>query len=120
MTRRNRKWLGLTSRIVHSRATVQRKRLSGEKGSMLEGGALVPMIVNWPGKTPAGKVTAELVDSTDFVPTFAELAGATLPAKTIIDGHSLAPQWQGRPGKPRDWIFIQLAGNGTCATPNGN
>ena len=72
-------------------STIQGRRLSGEKGSMLEGGALVPLIVNWPGKTPAGKVSHDLIDSTDFVPTFAELAGAKLPEKTIIDGRSFAP-----------------------------
>ncbi len=94
-----------------ARSTVGGKRFSGEKGSMLEGGALVPLIVNWPGRTAAGKVTADLTDSTDFFPTFAELAGAKLPANTVIDGHSLAPQWQGKPGKSRDWIFIQLARN---------
>ena len=88
-------------------STVSGKRLSGEKGSMLEGGANVPMIVNWPGKTPSGKVTADLVDSTDFLPTFTELAGAKLPQATI-DGRSLAPQLQGKKGQPREWIFIQL------------
>jgi arylsulfatase A len=76
---------------------------------MLEGGANVPLIVNWPGKTPAGKVTADLIDSTDFLPTFAELAGAPLPAKTVIDGRTFAPQLQGKKGQPREWIFIQLA-----------
>ena len=78
---------------------------------MLEGGALVPLIANWPGKTPAGKVTSDLVDSTDFVPTFAELAGAKLPANTILDGRIFAPQLQGKKGQPRDWTFIQLARN---------
>ena len=90
-------------------STIQGKRLSGEKGSMLEGGANVPMILNWPGHTPAGKVTAELVDSTDFHPTFAELAGAKLPAGKVIDGRSFVPQLQGKKGQPREWIFIQLA-----------
>ena len=90
-------------------STVRGRRLSGQKGSMLEGGALVPMIANWPGKTPAGKVSADLVDSTDFFPTFADLAGAKLPANTVIDGHNFAPQLQGKKGEPRDWIFIQLA-----------
>ncbi|MBY0508250.1 MAG: sulfatase-like hydrolase/transferase [Bryobacteraceae bacterium] len=90
-------------------STIRGKRLSGEKGSMLEGGANVPLIVNWPGHTPAGKVTAELIDSTDFHPTFAELAGAKLPPATVIDGHSFVPQLQGKPGQPREWIFIQLA-----------
>ena len=91
------------------RATVNGRRLSGEKGDMLEGGALVPMIVNWPGQTPAGKISADMVDSTDFVPTFAALAGAALPANTVIDGHSLAPQFRGERGTPREWAFVQLA-----------
>ena len=89
--------------------TIRGRRLSGEKGSMLEGGANVPLIVNWPGKTPAGKVSADLIDSTDFFPTFAELAGAKPSAAAVIDGRSQAPQWQGRKGQPREWIFIQLA-----------
>jgi arylsulfatase A len=92
-------------------ATIGGKRLSGQKGSMLEGGALVPMFVNWPGNTPAGKVSNELIDSTDFVPTFAELAGVKLPADKVIDGRSFLPQIYGRKGNPREWIFIELARN---------
>jgi arylsulfatase A-like enzyme len=78
---------------------------------MLEGGANVPLIVNWPGKTPAGKVSDDMIDSTDFFPTFAELTGAKLPEKTVLDGVSFLPQIYGRKGKPRDWIYIQLANN---------
>ena len=93
------------------RATVNGRRLSGAKGDMLEGGALVPMIVNWPGKTPAGNICTDMVDSTDFFPTFAEFAGAKLPAKTVIDGRSMAAQFRGEKGQPRDWAFVQLARN---------
>ena len=92
-------------------STVHGRRISGSKGSMLEGGALVPMIVNWPGKTPVGKVSAQMIDSTDFVPTFAEVAGAKLPMVNVLDGHSFAPEIQGRKGQPREWIFIELARN---------
>lgn len=91
------------------RSTVNGRRLSGSKGDMLEGGALVPMIVNWPGRTPAGKISSDMVDSTDFFPTFAEFAGAKLPEKTVIDGRSMAAQFRGEKGQPRDWAFIQLA-----------
>ena len=91
-------------------STIGGRRLSGEKGSMLEGGALVPLIVNWPGKTPAGKVSTDMIDSSDFLPTLAEVAGAKLPEKTILDGRSFAPQLQGQKGHPRESIFIQLAG----------
>ena len=91
------------------RATVNGRRLSGAKGDMLEGGALVPMIVNWPGNTPVAKICTDMMDSTDFFPTFAEFAGAKLPEKTIIDGRSMAAQFRGEKGQPRDWAFIQLA-----------
>ena len=90
-----------------ARSSVGGRRLSGQKGSMLEGGALVPLIANWPGTTPADKVSTDMIDSTDFLPTLAELAGAKLPAK-ILDGRSFAPQLRGQKGQPRKWIFIQL------------
>jgi len=85
------------------------RRLSGEKGSMLEGGALVPLIANWPGVVPAGKVSPDFIDGCDFFPTFADLAGAKLPEKTIIDGQSFAPQLRAQKGEPHDWAFNQLA-----------
>ena len=90
-------------------STVRGRDLSGQKGTMLECGGLVPLIVNWPGKAPAGKVCSDVVDSTDFIPTFAELTGGKLPAKTIFDGHSIAPQLRGEVGLPREWIYNQLA-----------
>ncbi len=98
-----------TAKAWANRSTIGARRLSGEKGSMLEGGALVPMIVSWPGTTPAGKVSHDLIDSTDFFPTFADLAGATLPKQTIIDGRNFAAQLRGAKGEPRDWAFVQLA-----------
>jgi len=92
-----------------ARATIGGRPLSGAKGSMLEGGGLVPLIVNWPGVTPAGKTSRDMVDASDFFPTFAEFAGAKLPEKTVIDGRSLAPQFRGEKGQPRAWAFNQLA-----------
>ena len=92
-----------------AKSTIHGKQISGQKGSMLEGGSQVPMIVNWPGKTPAGKVSTDLIDSTDFVPTFVELAGAKLPDGKVIDGVSFAPQVYGKRGKARETIFIELA-----------
>lgn len=95
----------------YDRATIGGRPLAGAKGSMLDGGGRVPMIVSWPGVTPAGKVSADLVDSSDFLPTFAALAGAKLPETTVIDGRSFAAQLRGEKGEPRPWIFNQLARN---------
>ncbi len=90
-------------------STIGGRNLSGMKGSMFECGGLVPTIANWPGKVPSGKVSAELIDSTDWLPTFAELSGGKLPEKTIFDGHSIAPQLRGELGTKREWIYNQLA-----------
>ena len=67
------------------------------------------MIVNWPGVTPAGTVSPDLIDSSDFFPTFAELAGAKLPDKKTIDGRSFLPQVHGEKGHTREWVFVELA-----------
>ena len=92
------------------RATVGGRRLSGQKGTMLEGGSRVPLIASWPGTMPAGKVLKDLVDFSDFFPTFAELAGAKLPDGVTLDGRSLAAQLKGQPGNPREWVYVELNG----------
>jgi arylsulfatase A len=90
-------------------STVGGKKIDGSKGSMLEGGSLVPMIVNWPGTTPAGTVCADMIDFSDYVPTFAALAGAKLPENVMIDGQSFLPQIKGQKETPREWAYVQLA-----------
>lgn len=90
-------------------ATIGGRRLSGQKGSMLEGGSLEPLIVYWPGVTPKGKVCDDLISSTDFIPTFAEIAGIELPKEVILDGQSFNAQLHGRKGTPRTTLFVQLA-----------
>jgi arylsulfatase A len=97
-----------TANQYAQRGTVGGKPLSGKKGSMLECGALVPMIANWPGKIAPGKMETGLFDATDLLPTFAEVAGAKLPQKNVLDGRSFLPQLMGKKGNPRDWIFIEL------------
>lgn len=91
-----------------NRGTIGGKTLSGKKGTMLECGSLVPTIVNWPGVIDSGKITDLLIDSTDLLPTFADLAGAKLPTKNVLDGRSFLPQIFGNKGNSREWIFIEL------------
>ena len=89
------------------------KQLSGCKHTMLECGALVPMIVSWPGTTPAGMVSQNLISFCDFVPTLADLAGAKLPDGVTIDGKSFTPLLHGQTSGDwlRDWIFVLLGRN---------
>jgi arylsulfatase A len=92
-------------------ATIGGRRLEGEKGSMKEGGGLVPFFAAWPGMTPSGKVNANVADASDLLPTFAEIAGAPLPSGRVIDGRSLLSQFKGDAQSPRTWAFCQLSNN---------
>lgn len=96
-----------TANKYAERGTIGGKQLSGKKGTMLECGSLVPAIANWPGVIKGGKVSDILIDASDILPTFAELANAKLPNK-IIDGKSFLPHLLGKEGKKREWIFMEL------------
>src|SRR5499427_1891863 len=48
---------------------------AGGKGTALEGGFRVPMIIRWPGRVPAGKVENAIVSGLDWFPTFVAAAG---------------------------------------------
>jgi arylsulfatase A len=89
-------------------STVGGRMINGKKGSMLEGGSRVPFIASWPGVTPAGKVSKDIVSLADPHATFAELAGVKLPEGLKFDGHSFAPQLRGETGTPRPWAYVQL------------
>jgi arylsulfatase A len=81
----------------------------GGKGRLTDAGTKVPLIANWTGTTPAGKVSDDLIDFSDFMPTFAELAGTTPTKDRVIDGVSFAPQLVGKRGNPREWAYCQSA-----------
>jgi len=98
-----------TAKTAAARSTINGKALSGCKGTMLECGALVPCIASWPAQAPAGKVAPNLIDFSDFFPTFAEVAGTKAPEGLTIDGKSFAPQLRGQLiSWPREWIFVEL------------
>ncbi|MGI5846656.1 MAG: arylsulfatase [Candidatus Cryptobacteroides sp.] len=61
----------------------------GIKRDLYEGGIRVPMIVRYPGHTPAGASTDLMIAFWDMLPTFAEFAGVPVPVPT--DGISFAP-----------------------------
>ncbi|MBL7649952.1 MAG: sulfatase [Candidatus Hydrogenedentes bacterium] len=66
--------------------------LRSGKGSAYEGGIRVPLIVRWPGVTPAGAVCDTPVTSMDFYPTILEMLGDKAPAPgKVLDGVSLGP-----------------------------
>jgi len=82
----------------------------GGKGELTDAGTRVPLVANWPGTTPAGQVVDDLVDFSDFLPTFAELGGAPLPEGVTLDGRSFAPRLRGEAAEGRRWAYSGLRG----------
>ena len=86
----------------------------GTKGELLEGGIRVPLLAQWPDKITAGSRSDQVAISMDFLPTFAALAGSTLPANTY-DGMDIGPQLFGSAGAVSRSLFWRQASSGGMA-----
>lgn len=64
----------------------------GRKGDIYEGGHRVPFIVKWHGKVKAGKESSQIVSTTDFYATFADLTGQFMPEYELKDSYSFLPE----------------------------
>ena len=76
--------------------------LRGSKGTIFEGGIRIPTLIRFSGLT-AGASTDRLLDVTDLLPTFCDLAGAPKPLG--LDGVSIAPLLL-QTGEPREREFL--------------
>jgi arylsulfatase A len=81
------------------------KTVSGGKGTTTAAGTHVPLIVRWSSRAHAGTVCEDMIDFSDFLPTLAELTGASIPEQLRLDGRSFLPQLNAEAGDARDWIF---------------
>ena len=71
-----------------------------------EGGQRVPFIIKWPGNTPSGTICNNLACAIDILPSFAEIAGVSLP-ENKIDGVSVVDLWKAKPdANPREDILF--------------
>jgi arylsulfatase A-like enzyme len=86
--------------------------LRGGKHHIWEGGFKVPFIVRWPGKTPAGSVSGQMISHADILATAAAVVGEELPpaSRAAEDSHSFLPALVGDPAKPiRDDMIVHSA-----------
>lgn len=84
--------------------------LRAKKSSLYEGGIRVPGIMRWPGVIEAGRESRVAVSAVDLMPTIAEMVGAELSGKTMIDGTSVLPLLRGEDfdrAKPLFWFFYK-------------
>ncbi len=89
------------------RKITNNKPYRGGKGQLYEGGILVPLIVRWPNRIKPGVSSEAPVLSSDFFPTFLELASLDAQPKVHQDGMSLLPAFKGKPlpDRPLFWHF---------------
>jgi arylsulfatase A-like enzyme len=94
--------------------------LRGGKGWPYEGGVREPLIVKWPGMTKPGSVCAAPMISTDYYPTFLEMAGLPLRPAQHLDGVSIVPLLKGEAmlERPIYWHYPHYSNQGgsPCGT----
>ena len=81
----------------------------GGKGTLKDNGNHVPLVINWPAGGVKNSTNKELVEFSDFLPTFAEAANAKLPDD--IDGKSFYNLLANKTYTPRESVFIHYYPN---------
>jgi arylsulfatase A len=79
--------------------------LRGAKGSLLEGGVRVPLVIRWPGVARAGVTVDAPVSHVDIHPTLLDAAGLSQPSNRQLDGEDLRPLLTGERSKRSAPIF---------------
>jgi len=80
-------------------AHVSNTPFSRYKGTTYEGGIRSPAVISWPDKIVSGQVSRAITHSSDWLPTFAELAGA---GTQNVSGKSLVGLLTGSVEQVRD------------------
>jgi arylsulfatase A-like enzyme len=78
--------------------------LRGHKRDLYEGGIRVPLIVRWPGHTPAGTQSPHVAYFGDFLATAADVTGAALPAG--LDSVSFLPSLEAGAGPQAEHEYL--------------
>ena len=85
---------------------------AGGKGGRTVSGSHVPLIVSWPRRASAGRVSEGLVSAVDFLPTVAEACGIERPRNPVIDGVSFLGEITGQSRTERPAIHSWYAREG--------
>jgi len=89
--------------------TSRNRPLRGGKGDLYEGGVRIPLMCQWPGTLPAGKVYPHPVISPDIFATAAAAADAPVAGRRPLDGVDLLPYLLGRrPGRPHEVLYWRM------------
>ncbi|SHK00278.1 sulfatase-like hydrolase/transferase [Pseudozobellia thermophila] len=114
---------GTTSAIT---GTYKGRPIKGGKARTVEAGICEPFIVSWPGTIEPRQTSEALIDFTDLLPTFIDIAGGGSPdqwtanhAGQPIDGKSFKDVLLGTTDSAREWILGMGGGNKARLTEKG-
>lgn len=82
-------------------------KVKGGKGSSLNTGNHVPLVISWPEKMAGERISDALISFADFLPTFCEVANIP-QSKYSTDGKSLLPLISGN-NETQQAIFIHYS-----------
>lgn len=68
----------------------------GVKRDAWEGGHRTPLIIKWPGRVAAGKVSDQLISLTDLFATTAAILNRDLPQDAAVDSFNMLPVLEGK------------------------
>ncbi len=88
------------------------KPIAGGKGKAdHDSGVRTPFFAAMPGTVQAGEVSHELVDFSDLLPTFCELAKIDTSVDKNLDGVSLLPTLTGNGERKKPWSYLFYSRN---------
>ncbi|MBE7498015.1 MAG: sulfatase-like hydrolase/transferase [Verrucomicrobiaceae bacterium] len=89
----------------------------GHKGSIYEGGLLVPALLEWPGHYKEPKVIRVPCVTSDILPTVLDIVGTTKEPGRVLDGQSLLPILEGGTSRRSQPIGFWQATDRGISTP---
>ncbi|MEI6277759.1 MAG: arylsulfatase [Verrucomicrobiae bacterium] len=91
----------------------------GYKCNISDGGQRVPLVVRWPGVTPAGSVNSQLICLSDLMRTCADLLQVKLPDNSAEDSVSILPLLRGQDRPVREDLVLQPISSSYLAIRQG-
>ncbi len=107
---------GLTNDTVFIATTEQGSSFPHAKWTLYDAGLHTGFIVRWPREVEAGSTCDALIEYSDIVPTFVEIAGGK--PDPILDGKSLVPLLRGESDSHKQYVFSEMTTKGIINAPD--
>lgn len=82
---------------------------TGQRPNMFDTSVKIPLAIRWPGVIKPGTVNPHTVSHLDWLPTFAAVGAAGIPAGTVVRGHDLAPLLRGQAKQWDDSYYAEYS-----------